>query len=65
VESIPTAEAAEQVGVNVQKYHRVAAKLGVEPTFRGPGRTGVKFWHPRDVEHIRRELAAVAKSSAA
>lgn len=54
METLTTAQAAERLGVNVQKFHRLAAKHGVAPALAGTGIRGPKFWHPRDVEWIAR-----------
>ena len=42
------------LGVSVQKFHRLAAKHGIVPVFKMPGRTGGKLWNPVAVELIRR-----------
>ena len=60
VETLPTAEAAAQLGINVQKFFRLAAKHDVLPTFEAPGKRGAKFWNPRDIERIARAEAEVA-----
>jgi hypothetical protein len=52
METLTTAQAAEQVGVNVQKFFRLAARHGVLPVFEAPGKRGAKFWNPRDLDRL-------------
>jgi hypothetical protein len=52
VSLLPTRAAARRVGVNVQKFHRLAALYDVKPRLSGDGLTGAKFWHPDDVALI-------------
>lgn len=54
METLPTSRAADLLGVNVQKFFRLAAKHDVLPTFEAPGKRGAKFWNPRDIERIAR-----------
>jgi hypothetical protein len=60
VETLTTAEAAALLGVNVQKYHRLATKHGITPLMTAPGLRGAKFWTRAAVEMIRRFEAEVA-----
>ena len=46
------------LGVNVQKFFRLAAKHGVFPTMEAPGLRGAKFWNPRDIDRVARLEAA-------
>lgn len=55
-----TKDAAAAAGVNVQKFHRLAAKYGIVPALEAPGLRGAKFWHPADVARIARLAAEVA-----
>jgi hypothetical protein len=58
MEVLATAKAAEKLGVNVQRFHRLVAKYGVTPILRAEGQTGAMFWLDSDVERIADELAA-------
>ena len=58
MEVLATAKAAEQLGVNVQRFHRLVAKYGIKPILRAEGQTGAMFWLASDVEQIREELIA-------
>jgi hypothetical protein len=52
METLTTAQAAEMVGVNVQKLFRLIAREGIAPVFEAPGKRGAKFWNPRDIERL-------------
>ncbi len=56
--SLTSAEAAERLGINAQKFHRLAARHDLAPVFEAPGQRGAKFWNPRDIERIARLLEA-------
>jgi hypothetical protein len=55
-----TKQAADELGVSVQKVHRAAIELGIEPVWKLPGRTGAKMWSPTDIEAIRQHLAVAS-----
>jgi hypothetical protein len=57
-ETLTTVQAAERLGVNVQKFHRLAAAANINPVIEAPGLRGAKFWCPRDVDKLARTLAA-------
>ena len=57
-ETLTTSEAADRLGVNVQKFHRLAAAHSIEPHLRAPGKRGACFWRPADVERLARKGAA-------
>lgn len=60
MESLTSIEAASLLGVNVQKFHRLTAANGVSPILEAPGLRGAKFWHPLDIDALRRRLDAEA-----
>ena len=48
---LATAKAAEQLGVNVQRFHRLVAKHGIKPVLEGArDRPGPMFWLAADIE---------------
>lgn len=53
---ISTKDAADQLGVNVQKFHRLASRLGIDPVAKVTGKTGAKMWSTEQVEQMRAEL---------
>ena len=55
---LTTTEAADRLGVNVQKFHRLAAAHSIEPHLRAPGKRGACFWLTADVEALATEVAA-------
>lgn len=57
-ETITTSEAAEMVGVNVQKFFRLVAAHDITPALEAPGLRGAKFWHRSDVEKLAAENAS-------
>ena len=57
-ETLTTQEAAAAAGVNVQKFHRLAAAHQIRPAIEAPGLRGAKFWHRADVEALRAEQVA-------
>lgn len=44
-----TAEVAEAAGVAVKTIHRWVGEGLIEPTVKGPGKTGALLFDPRDV----------------
>lgn len=56
VETLTSRKAAERLGVNVQKFLRIAAANHVSPVLEAPGLRGAKFWNPRDIERLADEL---------
>lgn len=58
MEALSSREAADLLGINVQKFHRLAADL--TPVLSIPGKRGAKFWRPNDVERLAKELEQVA-----
>lgn len=59
VEAMTSREAAEQLGIRVQQWHRLVARHNLSPQYELPGIRGAKFWHPGDVDRVR-ELERVA-----
>lgn len=54
MEALTTADAADLVGVTVQKFHRLANSAGIAPVIQGAGIRGPKFWKVGDVATIAR-----------
>jgi len=52
METLTTSEAADLLGMNVQKFFRVAAAAELTPALEAPGLRGAKFWHRSDVEQL-------------
>ena len=56
--SLTSRQAADHLGVNVSKFHRiVAATEWLTPVLEIPGIRGAKFWNPDDIERLGDELA--------
>jgi hypothetical protein len=51
-------EAADQLGISVQRWHRLAERFQLKATRELPGLRGAKFWRPQDVRTVGRFLAA-------
>ncbi len=51
--TLTSAEAAERLGVNVQRFHRLVHRHGVNPVLVGPGIRGPKFWNAADIDRLR------------
>jgi hypothetical protein len=49
---ITTAEAAQQLGVDVAKFHRLVAKHRIDPARKLPGIRGAMLWNPDDIAAI-------------
>lgn len=60
MDPINSTDAAEQLGVNAARFHRLVALHGISPVVTGPGIRGVKFWKPEDIATIAAELAAAS-----
>lgn len=58
MESLTSRQAADNLGVNPQKFHRLVATYQVEPLLKAKGIRGVRFWHPLDIEALRRRIEA-------
>lgn len=58
MEALGTAKAAAQLGVNVQKFHRLAGQHGITPVLAAEGLTGAKFWSSDDVDRLGQILEA-------
>jgi hypothetical protein len=58
MEALTTADAAELVGVTVQKFHRLANAAEITPVIQGAGIRGPKFWKVGDVAAIARAVRA-------
>ena len=56
--SLTSRQAADHLGVNVSKFHRiVAATEWLTPVLEIPGIRGAKFWNPADIETLATQLA--------
>lgn len=58
METLTSRQAAERLGVNVQKFHRLVAAKDIQPALRAPGKRGAAFWDPADIERLRDEAVA-------
>lgn len=58
METLTTLEAATQLGVNVQKFHRLADRHDIRPILKAPGLRGAKFWKASDVRRLASKVAA-------
>jgi hypothetical protein len=52
METLTSQEAADRIGVTVQKWHRLVAKHRIDPALKAPGLRGASFWHIADVDRI-------------
>lgn len=57
METLTTAEAAERLGVNVQKFFRLAESANILPALAAPGLRGAKFWHAHDIDQLAAQRA--------
>lgn len=57
METLSTAEAAERLGVNVQKFFRLVEDARIKPVLEAPGLRGAKFWRPRDIDRLAAKRA--------
>lgn len=55
---ITTAEAAEQLGIDVAKFHRLVAKHNMDPLRKLPGVRGAMLWDARVIEALRTEATS-------
>lgn len=62
MDTLTSAEAADLLGVNPQKLHRLVTRHDVRPVLEAPGKRGAKFWLRRDIERL---AAAVADEAVA
>ncbi|CAN5645097.1 hypothetical protein BH24ACT15_BH24ACT15_31810 [soil metagenome] len=51
--TLTSAEAAERLGVNVQRFHRLVRRHGVNPVLEATGIRGPKFWNDADIDRLR------------
>ncbi len=52
MESLTSRQAADKLGVNVQKFHRLVAQHQLTPVVEVPGIRGAKFWDTEDINRI-------------
>jgi hypothetical protein len=55
---ITTAEAAEQLGIDVAKFHRLVAKHRIDPARKLPGIRGAMLWDAFAIEALRTEATS-------
>jgi hypothetical protein len=55
---ITTAEAAQQLGVDVAKFHRLVAKHRIDPARKLPGIRGAMLWDASAIEALRTEATS-------
>jgi hypothetical protein len=53
---ITTAEAAQQLGVDVAKFHRLVAKHRIDPIRKLPGIRGAMLWNPDAITQLGQEV---------
>lgn len=51
-------EAADRLGISVQRWHRLVERYRLSPTRELPGIRGAKFWRQQDVTLVGRILDA-------
>jgi hypothetical protein len=56
MEQLASRQAADRLGVNIQKFHRLVAVYQVEPVLAVPGIRGAKFWRAVDIDRIAAAL---------
>jgi hypothetical protein len=52
METLTSRQAADRLGVNVQKFHRLIVGTGIIPVVKAPGLRGAKFWAVDDIEAL-------------
>lgn len=62
MDTITSAEAANVLGVNPQKFHRLVATHGIAPALEAPGLRGAKFWLRRDIDRLAAALTEKASA---
>lgn len=60
---IKSADAAERLGVNPQRFHRLVAQHNIEPAVQITGPRGAKFWNITDIDTLE-ALVAQAQATA-
>jgi DNA-binding transcriptional MerR regulator len=60
METLTTAEAAEQAGITVRQWHYWTDKLGLEPARKLDGIRGAKLWNRAAVRRVAREVEVAA-----
>lgn len=53
---LTTAEAADQLGIDVAKFHRLVAKHNLEPLRKLPGIRGAMLWDTDTITHLQQEI---------
>lgn len=52
MDTLNSTDAANRLGVNPQRFHRLVAHYEITPVLEAPGIRGVKFWNTTDIERI-------------
>lgn len=58
MDTLNSTDAAERLGVNAQRFHRLVAQYKLTPVLKAPGKRGVRFWDPTDIDRLATELEA-------
>lgn len=51
-------QAADELGISVQRWHRLVDRYRLTHTYTLPGLRGAKFWREQDVRFVGRILEA-------
>jgi len=57
MQSLSSREAADRLGVTVQKFHRLTRTFNLAAVAAVPGIRGAKFWNAADIEALAATLA--------
>jgi hypothetical protein len=63
VDILTSRKAADRLGVNVQKFHRLVARHNIKPVGEVPGIRGAKFWHALDIDRLAANTEAERAAS--
>lgn len=58
MDTLTSTDAAERLGVNPQRFHRLVAKHAIAPAFEATGIRGIKLWNPEDIDRLAELLAS-------
>lgn len=59
-ETLTTKEAAERLGVDVQKFHRLVLVHRIDHALKAPGLRGAKFWNVEDIDRLAELMDSAA-----
>ncbi|HEY7821443.1 MAG TPA: hypothetical protein VIG24_01345 [Acidimicrobiia bacterium] len=54
---LTTAEAADQLGIDVAKFHRLVTKHTPEPLRKLPGIRGAMLWDADTISHLQQRIS--------